>query len=165
MKRFALFAALLLCVSGPVFAKPKVSVTVSVNAKEDEFKSRLEQALQAKINSTERYTIVNAERPADILLHVRCLVLQSHDGNKPDAVCYSHVTFYPFGDSDLWMDLGEAMTMVASSMTNTGYFVQGLIDIFINGTTNEGLENSRLMMRSLVHTHCTNNPNDCTKRQ
>lgn len=166
MKRFTLFAALLgallLLASAPALAKLKVSVVVTV--KNDVVQGQLERALQARINSTERYTVVNSMGAADFILAVDCIVLQTEQGYKSGVVCNSTVSFFPF-NTGLYTDLGLARAMVVSPLQNMSYIAEGLIDTFINGTTDEALDSNRSLLRYIVRAHCTSNPTDCAPQK
>ena len=166
MKRSILLAVLLLLASSPALAKLKVFVAVRVKNDEN-IKAEIERGLQARINSTERYTALAVTNPTpaetDFVLNVGCIVLEREHGQKTGLVCYSTVTFFPFENSGLNTDL-EAGSMVVSPLQNTdymAYIAEGLIDTFINGTTDEALENCRSILRYSVRAYCSNHSADC----
>ena len=161
MKRIALLSALLLCMSSPAFAKFKVSVSVYVK-NDDELLQELTRKIRARLNSTERYTVVDTFVGNTFFIDVNCLVLKNEGGYKTGVVCYSTVSFYPFENSGLTSDLPNARAMVVG---DTGYIAETLIDNFINGTTDDQLEVSKKILQIVVRAHCTNNPNECTPVQ
>ena len=50
----------------------------------------------ARLNSTERYTVTDDFRTAELFLTVSCMALQNNAGLKTGFVCYSIVNYSPY---------------------------------------------------------------------
>jgi hypothetical protein len=97
MRTFLLAIAMLLSVASPVSAKLGVQLGVKVQGDQDgQFDKSLKEAMEARLNSTERYSITTPSPTADLLLMVSCLAVHNTAGHKTGFVCDSVVVYFPY---------------------------------------------------------------------
>jgi hypothetical protein len=158
MNKFLIVAAVVLALSNSVCAKLHVSVSVEIP--DENIKREIQEAVEARINSTERYTISSNALETDLILDVECLVLQNEAGYKNGVVCYSEVNYFPYKGSALVTIVDDAETMAVGGM-NTSYVINYLMNHFINGTTDAVLADRKQTLQRAIRVHCSSEPTDC----
>jgi hypothetical protein len=114
MRRTLLFIAMLFLCS---VAEAKVTVTVTVILEDKDIQAQIQQGIEARINSTERYVVGNlaansSVRPL-ITLDVTCMVVETN-GVKHGVVCDSMAAYFPFENSGLYLDVSDAGHKIAA---------------------------------------------------
>jgi hypothetical protein len=159
MRKLLIVAAIVLAASSSACAKLRVAVNVEVS--DEKVKRELQEAMEARINSTERYTISSNAVETDLLLGVNCLVLERGEGYRTGVACDSDVTYYPYKDSALSITLDAAGSMAASRVDDTSHVANSLMNHFINGTTDGILADRKNFLRAAIRAFCANEPTEC----
>jgi hypothetical protein len=159
MRKLLIVAAIVLTAATSTCAKLHVSVSVDIT--DEKVKRELQEAMEARINSTERYLISSDAVETDLLLAVSCLVLENEAGYKNGVVCDSDVAYYPYKNSALSIRVEVAETMAVAGLDNTSYVVNYLMNHFINGTTDSILADRKNFLRASIQRLCVNEPTEC----
>jgi hypothetical protein len=150
--------ALMFCVlvAGPSFGKLKVTLAITVDAS---IKQSVTSAIAARLNSTDRYTVVESISGADLLFEVVCLktTIQTR---VIGLVCASSAEYYPFGTPlGYWM--AGAGTMIVNDNEKLRDITDGLVDVFINDTTDSKLAECKDRLTKNVSGTCSLYPSVC----
>jgi|HubBroStandDraft_6_1064221.scaffolds.fasta_scaffold1680411_1 hypothetical protein len=161
MRKLLIVAAIMLSTSLSAYAKIYVTISVSVSDSDEKTKRELEEGMEARINSTERYAVSGKPVDAELLLDATCMILENGGGRKDGVVCDSEVTYFPFRGSALSIHLEGASHMAVSGPGNTAYIVGALMNRFINGTTDDVLTGRKNFLKLAVRQLCEDEPSDC----
>ena len=120
--------ALVFCllVALPSFGKLKVLLAIDVE--DPSIRQSITSAVSARLNSTDRYTVVESVHGADLLCSVLC-VKAKINGRVIGVTCASNVEYYPF-ESSLGYWLGGAGTMIFDASENLRSMADTLVDEF-----------------------------------
>lgn len=152
IKAFVCFIFLLLTSNG---AMAKLKVVVAVSYDDEKIRQELESSINARINSTERYTLANLkDSGVDLLLDVECLKVLK----VVATVCTSRVSYWPFKDIALYVEVAAAVTTVSGP---TEYVVNGIMNTFINGTTDDKLKATKMSVQAAILNLCYEQPSEC----
>lgn len=154
MRNILIAAAMMLATSGSACAKLRVNVKVEVS--NEKVNRELQEDLEARINSTDRYTITNNAVETDLILAVNCLVL-----DRGSVICDSDVTYFPYNSSALSIVVEAAESMASARLDDTGYVANSLMNHFINGTTDAILSDRKDFLRKAIRVLCLNEPTEC----
>jgi hypothetical protein len=154
MRKLLIATAIVLAACGSACAK--VYVFVSVQISDEKIKQQLQDAVEARINSTERYTVTGNAMETDLVLKVTCLAL----GEGSEIACDSEVGYFPYR-SALSVPVEGAESMAVSPLDNTGYIANSLMNHFINGTTDAILEERKSFLRKAIRLFCAIEPTEC----
>ena len=151
--------ALVFCllVALPSFGKLKVLLAIDVE--DPSIRQSITSAVSARLNSTDRYTVVESVHGADLLCSVLC-VKAKINGRVIGVTCASNVEYYPF-ESSLGYWLGGAGTMIFDASENLRSMADTLVDEFVNNTTESKLLEYKAAMMALIHGTCDQNPSIC----
>jgi len=159
MRRLLIVVVIILSTSMSAHAKLYVTVLVSVS--DEKVKQALQEGMEARINSTERYTISSSPVDANLFLATYCIVLEHVAGFKNEVVCHSEVVYFPFRGSLISLTLEGAGGIAVSGPGSTEYIVNSAINHFINGTTDAILAERKLFLKKAVVKLCMNEPSEC----
>jgi hypothetical protein len=159
MLKHLMVFAVLLAMADSVPAKLKVNVVIDLS--EEKFKNELQEAIEARINSTERYTIATSAGVAELLLSITCMTVEHEGGLRTGFVCNSDVTYFPFEKSALMVELEPAGNLVVGGPKSATFVANSLMNRFINGTTEEELASKKAFLRRSVALFCNSRPTDC----
>jgi hypothetical protein len=153
-------AALVFCllVALPSFGKLKVLLAIDVE--DPSIRQSITSAVSARLNSTDRYTVIESVHGADLLYAVMCVRAKINNGRTIGVTCASHVEYYPF-ESSLGYWLGGAGTIIFDDLENLRSMVDTLIDSLINNTTDSKLQEYKDGMIATIHATCDRNPSIC----
>jgi hypothetical protein len=153
--------ALFLLSAFSISTNGKIKVRVTVDISNKKYASELLEAVQAKINSTDRYAVVSKASDVDMLLSLMCIEATSTSNRQLGFTCSSGITYYPFIDSALNIELIEAETIVNGGLEGTEFIATNISNRFINGTTDEKLTQAKDELLSYVQSFCRSRPDDC----
>ena len=114
--------------------------------------------MEARINSTDRYTISSNALETDLLLAVNCLVVNERGSS---VICDSDVFYYPYKYSALSIVVEAAESMAMSGLNDTSSISSFLINHFINGTTDAILAERKSFLREAIRVVCYREPTEC----
>jgi hypothetical protein len=155
MRKLLIATAIALAASGSACAKLRVSLKIDFS--NEKAKRELQEAIEARINSTDRYTIASEAAETDLLLAVSCLAPES-----VPVTCNSDVSYFPYKDLALSIPVEVAESM-AMSRNDTGYIASNLMNHFIDGTTDAILKERKSFVREAIQLFCYNDPTECKK--
>jgi hypothetical protein len=160
MRKLLIVAAIVLTAASSACAK--INVTVKVAISDEKIRQELLEALEARINSTERYAISSKEFETDILLSVNCLVLEQGTRTRSVFVCDSDVTYYPYKNEAISVGIEAAESIVAAGIDDPSYVANYLMNHFINGTTDATLADRKGFLRTAIRLLCAHNHAECS---
>jgi hypothetical protein len=154
IRKFLIATAIVLAAAASASAKLHVSLKIEVS--NEKANRELQEAMEARINSTDRYAISRNVLETDLLIAVNCLVLE-----RGPVVCDSNVTYYPYKDSALFTEIEGAESMAGAGLDNTSYVTTSLMNHFINGTTDSILAERKSFLRGAIRDLCASEPTEC----
>jgi hypothetical protein len=154
MNKSLIVAAIVLAFSNSACAKLRVSI--SVETSNEKIKRELQEDLEARINSTDRYTIARNAIETELWLEVYCLALE-----RGPVVCRSDVTYYPYKNSPVSLHIETAENMASSVPDDITYITNALMNHFINGTTDANLEDGKNLFRKGIQLLYATVPAEC----
>jgi hypothetical protein len=101
MRTLLIATAIALAASGSACAK--LHVNLRIDFSNEKAKRELQEAMEARINSTDRYTISSGPMETDLILAVNCLAPESGP-----VICDSDVSYYPYKNLALPIAVGKA---------------------------------------------------------
>ena len=152
-------AALVFCLLVFLPSFGKLKVLLAVDAQDPLIKQSITSAISARLNSTDRYTVVEGVSGADLLFGVLC-VKAKINGRVIGVTCASNVEYYPF-ENFLGHWLGGAGTMILDAPENLRSMADTLVDELVNNTTESKLQEYKAAMMALIHGTCDQNPSIC----
>jgi len=153
-------AALVFCllVALPPFGKLKVLLAIDVE--DPSIRQSVTSAVSARLNSTDRYAIVESVHGADLLFSVLCVRAKINNGRVIGITCASNIEYYPFeGPLGHW--LAGAGTIIFDDPDNLRSVVDALVDSLINNTTDSKLREYKDWVIATIHATCDRNPPIC----
>lgn len=158
MRKLLIVAAIMLVASSSAWAKLHVLVTVAIS--DEKLQRELREGLEARLNSTERYTVTTDAVITNLSLTVHCLVLADQSGYKTGIACHNATIYFPYKDSALREEVEDAEGMVAAPPDNTAHIVDQVMIHFINGTTDQILTEKKNFLRTKIQYFCANEPTE-----
>jgi hypothetical protein len=153
---------MLLSVASP--ASAKLNVMIALEVQDDQngmFEKSLGDGMEARLNSTERYTITNNFLTADLFMTVSCMAVHNA-GVKAGFVCYSIVTYCPYrGNTFLGKLVEGAGHMAVAGPSESAFFAEAMVNHLINGTTDDELAKHRGYLRDGIQILCRDHPEEC----
>ena len=162
MRNFLLTTAMLLAIASPASAKLRVEIALIVQGDQDgQFKKSLREGMEARLNSTERYTITDDYSTADLFMTVSCMAVRNA-GVKAGFVCYSIVDYCPYrGNTFLEGLIKEAGSMATAGLSDSAFFAELIANHLINGTTDAELAKQKDYLRAGIQMLCGDHPEEC----
>lgn len=151
-------AALAFCLLVAVPSFGKLKVLLAVDAEDPLIKQSMTSAISARLNSTDRYTVVEGVSGADLLFGVLC-VKAKINSRVIGVTCASNVEYYPFDSLGHW--LGGAGTMICDAPENLRSMADEIVDELVNNTTESKLLEYKAAMMDRIHRTCDQNPSIC----
>ena len=163
MKTLLITATMLLALANTAWAKLQVKISVDVS--DNKIKNDLQEAIEARLNSTERYSVTQNGPEASLFVAVYCIILENQSGYRNGVACDSEVTYYPYGDSPVSTSVEEAGHLVVAGLNDTPFIVEKIMNRFINGTTDSKLAERKTFLRSCIQLLCAVHPDECKLTQ
>lgn len=150
MRRVLLLIVVLACCSAPAYCE-KVGVAFAVSFEQSStMKAEMEQEIKARINGTDRYSIVS-DLAGSLVLDISCIKNQSVEGATRGLTCSSELIYYPFTSSLISIPLTSGETIVTAGNDGIEYIARNIVNAMINATTETDLKNaSDLMMLNVT---------------
>jgi hypothetical protein len=151
-------AALAFCLLVAVPSFGKLKVTLAIDVEDPSVRQSITSAVSARLNSTDRYTVVESVSGIDLLFGVLCVRAKNNNGRVIGVTCASTIEYYPFGP--LAHCLGGD-TMIFDAAENLRSMADALVDALINKTTDSKLREYKDGMIATIHATCDRNPSIC----
>jgi hypothetical protein len=153
-------AALVFCLLVAVPSFGKLKVLLAIDVEDPSIRQSITSAVSARLNSTDRYTVVENVASANLLFAVLCVRVKITNGQVIGVTCASRVEYYPF-ESSLGRWLGGAGKIIFDPPENLRSMVGELVDSLINNTTDSKLREYKDGMIATIHATCDRNPSIC----
>lgn len=138
-------------------AVAKLKVAVGVDYSDEKVRQELQEGMEARINSTERYSLTPPNGvDADLLLTINCLKVKVVV-KVVLVACSSEVSYFPYQRQPINITV-RAGGMISGS---TDYIVTHLMNMFINGTTDDILQERKTILQKEVRDLCQERPSEC----
>jgi hypothetical protein len=154
MRKLLIATAIALAASGSACAKLRVNLQIKLS--NEKAKLELQEAMEARINSTDRYTLTSNAGETDLLLSVSCLVQE-----RGTVACDSDVSYWPYKNFAQPIAVEAAESMAMSGLNDTSYIASFLMNHFINGTTDTVLAERKNSLREAIRFFCATEPTEC----
>jgi hypothetical protein len=138
----------------------KLKVLLAIDVEDPSIRQSITSAVSARLNSTDRHTVVVSVPGADMLFAVLCVREKVNNGRVIGVTCASNVEYYPF-ESSLGHWLGGAGTIIFDDPENLRSMVDALVDSLINNTTDSKLREYKDGIIATIHATCDRNPSIC----
>jgi len=162
MRTVLLTIAMLLSVASPVSAKLGVQIALVVEHDQDgTLEKTLKDGMEARLNSTERYTVTNDSHALDLLIEVGCIAIQNNGIKTGIITCFSVVNYLPYRGSVLLANQLEQAGSIYVSGSGTAYIAEQMMNDFINGTTDAKLKEQKGILRMGIQVLCQDHPEEC----
>jgi hypothetical protein len=152
--------ALMFCMLAAAPSFGKLKVVLAIDVEDTSTKQRVASAIAARLNSTDRYSVVDSILGADFMFAVICLKTKTHNNQVIGLVCAGNAEYYPFGTTvGYWMPGAGAMIIDDDEKLRS--ITDGLLDAFINDSTDSKLAEYKARLTKFVSDTCNLYPSVC----